>query len=181
MNMREGLRILIFMVLTAGILLCERLALSPAAAERQAEERSETMSALLPGGETFLQEEVGSEAELVSAAYKSENGYVVETVVPGYGGELTLWVGVEHDGRVTGLTVRNLSETAGLGRRVLWDGAFLGQFLGTAGDASIGTEIHAISGATVTSKAIAKGVQAAVGYVTGADVSSGATEWGGGS
>ena len=49
----------------------------------------------------------------------------------------------------------------------------------TEGDAEIGNGIDAISGATVTSKAIARSVNSAVGFVTGADTSSGATSWGG--
>ena len=40
-------------------------------------------------------------------------------------------------------------------------------------------EVDGITGATVTSKAIARSVNSAVGFVTGADVSSSATTWGG--
>ena len=40
-------------------------------------------------------------------------------------------------------------------------------------------EVDGITGATVTSKAIARSVNSAVGYVTGADVVSSATTWGG--
>ena len=65
---------------------------------------------------------------------------------------------------------------------------FLSQFLYTTGDVVIasndasqteGTEVDALSGATVTSKAIVRCVNSAVAYVTGADVSSAATSWGG--
>lgn len=41
------------------------------------------------------------------------------------------------------------------------------------------TEIDAMSGATVTSKAVVRAVNSAAAFVTGADVSSSATEWGG--
>ena len=40
-------------------------------------------------------------------------------------------------------------------------------------------EVDGITGATVTSKAIAKSVNSAVGFVTGADVATSATTWGG--
>ncbi|MFR3921809.1 MAG: hypothetical protein ACLTYN_07340 [Dysosmobacter welbionis] len=36
-----------------------------------------------------------------------------------------------------------------------------------------------MTGATVTSRAVARGVSSACAYVTGADVSTSATEWGG--
>ena len=52
-------------------------------------------------------------------------------------------------------------------------------FLRTEGDAEVGTNVDAITGATVTSKAVARCVNSAVGYVTGADAVSAATTWGG--
>ena len=72
-----------------------------------------------------------------------------------------------------------MEETYGLGREALTDWEFLAQFLNTTGDAEIGVGMDALTGATVTSRAIARGVNSAVGFVTGADVSSGATSWGG--
>ena len=82
-------------------------------------------------------------------------------------------------GSVTGLVVRDMRETFGLGREALTDIPFLAQFLGTDGDAAVGENVDAITGATVTSRAIARGVNSAAAYVTGADVGSSATEWGG--
>ena len=46
-------------------------------------------------------------------------------------------------------------------------------------DNSDGVEVDAITGATVTSKAIARSVNSAVAVVTGADAASAATTWGG--
>ena len=40
-------------------------------------------------------------------------------------------------------------------------------------------QVDGISGATVSSKAVARCVSSAVGFVTGADVASSATTWGG--
>jgi electron transport complex protein RnfG len=72
-----------------------------------------------------------------------------------------------------------MSETFGLGGKALNDWQFLAQYLQTSGDAAVGENVDAITGATVTSKAVTRCVNAAVGYVTGADTSSGATSWGG--
>ena len=88
-------------------------------------------------------------------------------------------IGVSNEGTVTGLQVRDMSETQGLGGEALWDWEFLIQFLNNAGDAEIGENIDGLTGATVTSKAIARSVNSAVGFVTGADVESSATSWGG--
>ena len=88
-------------------------------------------------------------------------------------------VGVDNDGTVTGVTVRSMEETWGLGAQALTDTDFLIQFLFTQGDAEGGKNVDALTGATVTSKAIARSVNAAVGFVTGADTTSSATSWGG--
>jgi len=84
-------------------------------------------------------------------------------------------IGVSNEGKVMGLVVRELHDTYSLGRNALTDTDFLAQFLCTSGDAAVGTTVDAISGATVTSKAIARSVNSAVGYITGVDVSSSAT------
>lgn len=142
------------------------------------EELNSMLITLLPGSEDFEQEVYDGEDESITAVYKSDNGFVIETTTYGYAGDVVLWVGVDTKGAVTGLVVRELSETHGLGKNALSDVEFLAQFLETSGDAEVGTNVDAMSGATVTSKAVARGVNAAVAYVTGADTASSATTWG---
>lgn len=88
-----------------------------------------------------------------------------------------MFVGVNNEGSVTGTMVLEMAETSGLGQRAMTDMTFLSQFVGTKGEAELGTNVDALSGATVTSKAVVKAVNSAAAFVTGADVSSGATEW----
>ena len=167
-------------VLAAGLILfLAGTGLASTAEANAAVERQAMMQALLPGGETFTAETYTGSDENITAVWRSEGGWIVETTVDGYAGPIRLWTGVDDSGSVTGLVVRDLRETFGLGRKALTDIPFLSQFLGTRGDASIGESIDAISGATVTSRAIARGVNSAAAYVTGADVGSAATEWGG--
>ncbi|MBR2131554.1 MAG: FMN-binding protein [Oscillospiraceae bacterium] len=137
------------------------------------------METLLPGSTSFQQEGYNGEDSNIRTVYRGETGYVVGVSVSGYVDQISMLVGVSDKGNVTGLQVRNMEETYGLGREALTDWEFLAQFLNTKGDAEIGTGMDALTGATVTSRAIARGVNSAVGFVTGADVSSGATSWGG--
>jgi electron transport complex protein RnfG len=95
--------------------------------------------------------------------------------VQGYVDEIVMLVGVSNEGTVTGLVIRDMHETPGVGTKALKDWEFLAQFLKSEGDAQIGTNVDGISGATVTSKAVAKSVNSAVAFVTGADADSGAT------
>ncbi len=143
------------------------------------EELQSKMQTILPGSSNFTQEEYTGEDADIRMVYKGETGYVIYTVTSGYAGDIAMLIGVSNEGTVTGLQVRNMEETYGLGAEALTDWEFLAQFLLTTGDAEIGKNVDAISGATVTSRAIARSVNSAVGFVTGADVSSGATSWGG--
>lgn len=142
-------------------------------------ELQEIMETLLPGSTTFAAEEYTGEDANITCIYKGETGYVIGATTTGYAGPISMLIGVHSDGYVTGLQVRSMEETFGLGAEALTDWEFLAQFLRTEGDAAIGTNIDAITGATVTSKAITRCVNSAVAFVTGSDIDSGATSWGG--
>ena len=137
------------------------------------------MQTILPGSTTFEEEAYTGEDANIAFVYKGESGYVIGTSTAGYAGQIHMLIGVSNEGSVTGLQVRQMEETFGLGAEALSDWEFLAQFLGTEGDAAVGENIDAITGATVTSKAITRSVNSAVAFVTGSDVDSGATSWGG--
>ena len=167
------------LVLAALLLLGAYNGLMGVREDKRAEELQAKMETLLPGSTTFQEEAyTGDDANIV-CVYKGETGFVVGTTTQGYAGPISMLIGVSKEGYVTGLQVRSMEETFGLGAEALTDWEFLAQFLLTEGDATVGTNIDAITGATVTSKAIARSVNSAVGFVTGADTSSGATSWGG--
>ena len=167
-------------LLLAGlILVVAGNAVAPAAAANAAAEQQEMMETLLPGSTVFTPEEdTGTDAN-ITAVWKGEGGWIIETTVDGYAGPIRQWTGVASNGHVTGLVVRDMEETFGLGMEALSDAEFLSQLVWSQGDLAVGENIDAITGATVTSRAVANAVNSASAFVTGADVSSGATEWGG--
>ena len=190
----------IAIVVAALILLAASFGLNGIAAENAQKDHIQLMQTLLPDSKEFTLEPYSGEDANIRSVHKAENGFVIETVTYGYAGEITMFVGVNNEGKVTGLVVRDLSETFGLGKEALTDNLFLKQFLNSSGtfevvtaapDAFSGatgevTEIEgdsvgidALTGATVTSKAIVRAVNSAVAYVTGADAASAATTWGG--
>ena len=193
-------RIVIAILLAALILFGASYGLQGVAAKKAQEEHLWLMQTLLPDSETFIVEPYTGEDANIRSVHKAENGYVIETVTYGYAGEITMVIGVSNDGKVTGLVVLDAHETPGLGNNVLTDHVFLSQFLNSSGSFTIGTNgsdafsaatgeaeaetgtevtVDGITGATVTSKAVARCVNSAVGYVTGADAVSSATTWGG--
>ena len=189
------------LILAAVILLVGYNAANGIRAQREEAELLAKMQTILPGSVNFVQEEYTGEDANIREVYKGETGYVIKTVTYGYAGNITMLIGVSNDGAVTGLQVREMQETFGLGGEALTDWEFLAQFLNTTGNVTVGTPgqtdafssasgttetldgeevyVDAITGATVTSKAIARSVNSAVGFVTGADASSEATSWGG--
>jgi electron transport complex protein RnfG len=124
--------------------------------------------AALPGVSAF-EEMTGEEAEGIDNCYAgldangSVMGYVVQTTVKGYGGEIEVMVGVDAQGTITGLAAggSNFSETAGVGTRVQEE-AFSSTFIGLTATPVAGDNVETLSGATVSSRAVIGG--AAVAY-----------------
>ena len=170
---------LLTLVMAAAVLLGLTFGLKSVASANAQKEHLTMMQTLLPGSESFTVEAYTGEDENIRSVHKSENGYVIEVATQGYADEIVMLVGVSNDGKVKGLVVRDSHETYGLGNNALFDWEFLSQYLNTQGDAQIGENVDAITGATVTSKAITRCVNSAVAYVTGTDTDSGATSWGG--
>ena len=94
-------------------------------------------------------------------------GYVFVTSAKGYGGDISVMVGVLGDGTVAGVNILSINETAGLGMNAK-NQSFLDQFLGNSGEIGVAknnpsdTEIQALTGATITSRAMATAVNTAL-------------------
>jgi len=84
---------------------------------------------------------------------------------------ITFSVGIKNDGTVNGYSITNIAETPGLGMKAQEE-AFYSQFEGKNVDSftvvkaapASDNEIESISGATITSKAMANGVNACIAY-----------------
>lgn len=176
---KEQLLPVLAVLLTASLLFGVSEGLSVLRERNEHRELEQLLKTILPGSGPFAKEYYSGEDESIREAFKTQNGHVVHVATPGYAGDISMLVGVYSDGSVAGLVIRELRETWGLGRRALTDQEFLSQFLNTKGDAAVGENVDALTGATVTSRAIARGVNSAVAYVTGADVATGATGYGG--
>lgn len=177
MMKKSLIRAISTLVIMAVMLWGVAMGLNSIANEKAQEEHIRIMKTVLPGSETFTVEPYAGEDANIRSVHKSETGFVIETAAQGYADEIVMLIGVSNEGTVTGLVVREMQETFGLGAEALTDWEFLAQFLKNTGDAEIGTNVDGITGATVTSKTIARCVNSAVAYVTGADIDSGATEW----
>ena len=147
---------------------------APAIAELNAQKTQEAISAVLPGGFDSEITDFADASGIVSKIYQGANGYAVEVGPGGFDNTITMMVGIDNEGKVLGISVVSHTETAGLGA-VAAAGtpagiAFRDQFVGASGTVTVtkdGGTMDAITGATITSRAICVGVSAALDVVAG--------------
>lgn len=114
---------------------------------------------------------IGANATVDEVCKAGEDGYVITTTSKeGYGGNIQITVGITADGTVSGISILSISETAGLGMKAT-EPAFYGQYEGkqtekfaVSKDGGEGEPIDAISGATITSRAVTGAVNVALAY-----------------
>lgn len=156
--------LMVFCLVAAAALAVTNLLTKDVIANNAAKESMQTRLALLPGSATFEDMENG-----VSVGLDQDGnvvGYAGVGTANGFGGEVESTVVLYPDGTIAGISVggANFAETAGLGARAK-EPEFAAQFAGKAAPVALkqnGGEIDALSGATITSKAVINGVNNAV-------------------
>ena len=113
-------------------------------------------------------EEIPAGEDGITAAYRADDaGYVVRVSVNGFGGAIDMMVGVDNAGTVTGVSIISHGETASLGANCTRED-FRAQFVGASDTLAVskdGGSIDALTGATVTSRAVVSGVNLALDFV----------------
>ena len=142
----------------------------------KAEKTQEAIRTVLPGALNLKEIPFTDASGMVTKVYCTDyagldipNSFAVEVVPNGFGGAITMMVGVGPFGEVLGISIISHAETPGLGAVAAANtdkGAFFrNQFIGLMAGITIGkgeNQIAAISGATITSQAITEGVNAAL-------------------
>ena len=133
-----------------------------------ARKTQDAIAQVLPGGGEALHG-FTDETGIVKAVYASDTGYAIQVAPAGFGGEIQMMVGVTKDGEVLGISIISHTETAGLGAvaaaQTSAGESFRGQFAGQSGELAVskdGGSIDALTGATITSRAVTEGVNAAL-------------------
>lgn len=172
------LRLAITLLLITGIMAAALAGINkitePKIAALQAEKTQKAIAAVLPGGGEEI--EFTDETGLVQTVYASDIGYAVKVAPIGFDNAITMMVGVGKDGTVLGISVISHTETAGLGAVAAAANsageAFRGQFVGMEGTVAVskdGGAVDALTGATITSRAICEGINAALACVKNFD------------
>ena len=150
----------------------------------EAENTRIAMSAVAPEGSEFGDKIEVTDDMVAAAATQSgkilelypvtnggaEAGYVMKISASGSQGTIVMMVGVDANKAITGISVVSHAETSGIGTKVVENKPnsagvpVLDQFVGLSGAGSlvVGSNITAISGATVSTKGITMGANAAL-------------------
>ena len=156
-------------------------------AEIDAENTRISMSAVAPEGSEFGDKMELTETAVAAAGAQggklmemypvtnggAEAGYVLKISASGSQGSIVMMVGVDANKAITGISVVSHAETSGIGTKVVGNDLnaagepVLDQFIGLSGAGSlvVGSNITPITGATVSTKGITTGANAALAAV----------------
>ena len=183
--MRDMVPLVVICLVSALLLASFNLLTKDPIQQNSQRAAEETRTRMLPIASSFEAMEVteGSNMDSVYQGLDASGepvGYVIQTTVNGYGGEVVVTLGMDMDGVITGVDVggENFSETPGLGA-LAKEPEFTQQYIGKKVPLTLvkGNEpkgentIDAISGATRTSSAVNGGINLAGKYIS--DLSGG--------
>lgn len=183
-SMLKDAAVLLVITLVSGLILGfvyqltkEPIALAEEKAEKaayqevfpDAESFSEALELAMPEGEeTWEMNYSGVTLNSVREAWDAEGnplGYVLTvTSHEGYGGDITLTMGIQNDGTLNGISILSISETAGLGMKAeevlkpQFANKKAASFTYTKTGATMDSQIDVISGATITTNAVTNAV-----------------------
>ena len=180
-TIKLGLILLIFTVIAAGILGTLHLQTKDIIAEGQIEANNEARQEVLPEGEEFEEMDQATfdgavtDSPHVEEIYEGLDssgeivGYTIKTSLSGYSGPVVVMTGINTEGVISGMKVVSNTETPGLGANAS-NPEFQDQYAEKSADGNIelvknspgDEEVEALTGATITSKAVTDSVNEAI-------------------
>ena len=165
--------LLIISAVAAAALGCVNSATEDKIAQRAVETKNKAMKTVLPSAASF-EEQLGEndapialeQGGMITSYAKGGDGYAFSVETKGFDKGLNLMIGIDGEGKISGFTVVSSNETPGLGAKAKSEGWFDDKFTGKSGDIKVvktetnaPDEVQAITGATITSKAVTNAVK----------------------
>ena len=174
--LRLAVTLFLISAVTAGLLAGVNSITAPIIEQLNVQKQIDAMAAVVPDAETAEKVDYTDPNGVILEVYKTDSAYAIKVAAPGgFSGAIEMMVGVDDAGNVLGISVINHGETAGLGAiaadKTTKGDAFRSQFVGLSGNISVakdGGQVEAITGATITSRAVCNGINAALDYVKNA-------------
>ncbi|MCY6484557.1 RnfABCDGE type electron transport complex subunit G [Clostridium aestuarii] len=174
-----GLTLLLITAI-AGIILggAHKITAEPIAIQ-QKKENDAAMQEVLPKAESFEEQDkkqLPKDGIILSVnqgiAGSDVAGYAIKVAPKGYAGLIEMMVGISSEGKIEGIKILAHGETPGLGAKAP-EKEFSGQYAGKSIEKNLvvvktapanDNEIKAITGATITSSAVTRGVNSAIEF-----------------
>ena len=146
---------------------------APIILERQAQDQVLARKDVLPIADNFKKIDFAGSGSVLEAYAGTKGGvtvgYAINIAPDGYGGKIQAIVGIDLNLKVTGVKITELNETPGLGAKVndpKWTAQYLNkgakEFSVVKTVPAKDDEILAVSGATISSRAVTKGINEAL-------------------
>lgn len=160
--------LVIICIVVSGLLGITNMLTADKIAQVQAENAAESRTVVLPDAESFEEKESESGTYYVGMSGSEVVGYVFTTAGKGYGGDVSVMTGITADGNISGIAILDQDETPGLGGNCTKE-SFQAQFVQPATTIEVVKnqeagegQIEALTGATITSRAVTSAVNEAV-------------------
>lgn len=159
----------IFCLVATALLAGTNMITKDKIAENAVQTEIASRGAVLPEGKSYSDTVIADNGVTYCIGYDAEGneaGYVFTTGAKGYGGTVSVMVGMDTEGNITGVEILSHSETPGLGANAT-KADFKERFIGKNGALTVnknsneGQNVQAITAATITSNAVVKAVNLA--------------------
>jgi len=154
-------------IIVSAILGCVNMVTHQKIEDIQTEKTNAAFNAVLPTDGEYQKLESFSGDKTITGVYEADTGHVVQLTIGGAQSNITLAVGVDNAGTVSGVSIISHGETPGLGAKAT-EASFRDQYIGIEGSAALtkaGGTIQALTGATITSQAVTDAVNIALDAV----------------
>ncbi|MDP2940393.1 MAG: RnfABCDGE type electron transport complex subunit G [Candidatus Omnitrophota bacterium] len=135
---------------------------------QQVNEERNALDEVFPDATNFEDKQLEGKTYYLAKKGKKELGFIIKAETKGYSGLITMLVGFDFKAEIKGIKILSHQETPGLGSKIVeirqgdkepW---FLKQFQGKRAQDLDLKDIQAITGATISSKAVLEGVKKSV-------------------
>ncbi|HHY83535.1 MAG TPA: RnfABCDGE type electron transport complex subunit G [Clostridiales bacterium] len=171
-TLKLGLKLLIITVVATFALALTQMVTEEPIRVQAEKAANEARSEVLEGADEFTPVDIpdGTYPNVLEVHKGLMNGetrgYTIKTSSKGYGGDLIVIVGIDANGTISGVRITQHSETPGLGAKAQ-EPAFYEQFSGKSAGSELrlgDAGIAAISGATISSRAVTAAVNYAIEF-----------------
>lgn len=166
---RLTLVLFIITVVVAALLGTINFVTKDRIAELKEQKTATAMQSVVHDATSFEPLNYSGSDKMVTAVFAAKKddaviGHVIKVAPSGFSGAIDMVVGIDSYGKVSGVAIISMTETSGLGANASNE-SFRKQFVGKIGTLAVtkdGGNIDALTGATITSRAVANGVNSAL-------------------